>query len=348
MLGLNRSDLKTILTTTIIGAVIGAAYTQIAYLNRPDAQGSIWLGVGIGCSIGSLVSFFEIALVGQPNSWIRQLPFLVSLLVRAVIHLGLVYFSILAWQVIYQMLTGIPLVIIAGDPGDTMMDMGFSMAVVVMIIFYMQMRLFIGSRNLQNLIIGRYNKPRLEERIFMIVDVVGSTKLAQQLGDVDFHRYLNRVFSILDEPIHKNGGEVHSYVGDAIFAVWPVAANRKKNARPLRALAEMHQLLEKYGDRVEKKFGTIPKVRAAIHVGPVVAGETGHRKRQITYLGNTVNLAARIEALTKTGIGPYLASGSFLQTCELPNGVGVEALGEFDIKGSGTKIALARVGVDLQ
>lgn len=339
----DRSELQVIFTATLMGLLIGSAYTYVAYLSKPGADGQLWLGAGIGASIACLISYFEIIFVGRPESKIRQLPFWFSLIIRAVVHLEIIYFSIHAWQIIYRKITGIELQIIDSDLNDTLMDLGFSMIIVLIIIFYMQMRLFIGSRTLRNLIVGRYSRPQLEERVFLILDLVGSTKLAQELGDVEFHKFLNRVFILADGPIHKHGGEVHSYVGDSVFATWPVTQNKSQNTRALKAAKDIDAVIRGASDAIERKFNTKPAVRIAIHKGPVVAGETGHRKRQITYLGNTVNLASRIESLTKTGIGPYLASREYLQVCDLPVGTGVEDLGEFDVKGAKAPIGISRV-----
>ena len=341
MLRLESHELKTIAVTTLLGVVIGTIYTQIAYISRPDADAELWLGMGIGATIGLLITFFEVVFVGRPNSRIRQLPFLVSMIVRAIVHLLTIFFSIYLWQNLFGIITGREIVILSLNSSETTQDFIVSMSIVAIIIFYMQMQLFIGSRPLRNLIIGRYNQPLEEERIFMIIDLVGSTEFAQNKGDVTFHKYLNKLFILMDGPIHRHGGEVHSYVGDAIFAVWPVSGNPKKDARPLDTLMDIKALLEERSAQIEQEFGQEPELRVAIHKGPVVIGETGHRKRQITYLGNTVNLAARIETLTRTVSGNTLASSEYLDSVEVPKDLLVTEQGEFDVKGSSKPLHLS-------
>ncbi len=182
----------------------------------------------------------------------------------------------------------------------------------------------------------------------MIVDVVGSTQLAQKLGDVAFHKYLNRLFILMDTPIDRHGGEIHSYVGDAVFLVWPVKDDRRKNARPLKAIAVFEELFEKEATAIEREFGVTPAFRVAIHKGAVVAGETGHRKRQITYLGHTVNIASRIETLTKTADQGYLASNDYLSICEIPDTIQVQDAGEHEVKGSDDPVRLSSFTVKPQ
>ena len=149
----------------------------------------------------------------------------------------------------------------------------------------MQMRLFIGPRTLKNLILGKYNQPLLEERIFMFLDIAGSTNAAQKIGDVEFHRYLNQLFILFDRPINQSGGEVHSYVGDAIIATWPLSESAEENSRVFKALREIHQLCQLHSKTIRESFKVEPGVRAAIHGGPVVAGETGDSKRQSHLFG---------------------------------------------------------------
>lgn len=343
---LNAYDLKTFAVISILGAAIGAAYTQIAYLAQGDAVGTIWLGVGIGGLIGLFIPMFEKLVVDHPESFLNDLPFYASFPIRVIIHVAIIFVSIWICQTLYQVMTGIPLFLIGVDQGDTVTDIAFSFAAVVLMVFAMEMRVFIGGRTLTNLMMGRYNRPRLEHRIFVIIDIVGSTALAQKLGDVAFHRYLNRIFHLLDAPIHQHGGEVHSYVGDSVFAVWPVHEKPEKNARVLHALAQMHTIIEHNGEKIEREFGERRGIRAAIHLGPVVTGETGHRKRQITYLGNTVNLVSRIESLTKTGIGNYLASKAFLDNVEIPAKIDVTSLGNHAVKGAADGIEVSRLQVN--
>lgn len=327
----------------LIGAIAGGMYTSVIYLSRPDAVGSVVLGVCLGALIGTGISLFESVFVARPNSRIRQLPFWLSMLIRAFAASMIIMVARLVAQMGYQFFTGDFVKLTGESQRETITDVGFSLVVISILIIMMQMRNFVGGTTFKNLIFGRYNRPRIEDRIFLIIDVVGATKLAQEIGDVQFHKYLNRIFVLLDDPIHKHGGEVHSYVGDAIFAVWPADKNGKNNRKPLEALAAMIELLNTHRQHIEDEYGVAPQIRAALHKGPVVTGETGYRKRQITFLGNTVNLASRIESLTKTGIGTYLASIEYLGELELPEGLTATPIGEFDVKGSSKPVSLFRL-----
>ena len=85
------------------------------------------------------------------------------------------------------------------------------------------MRRVIGGRTLNDLLLGRYHQPVREERVFMLVDIKGSTALAERLGDERAHAFITSTFFDIDQPILEHGGEVYSYVGDGLIASWPLA-----------------------------------------------------------------------------------------------------------------------------
>lgn len=342
------TSLKVVLFLMILGAIVGYLYTQIVYFSRPNPDGNIWIGTTIGLTLSGLSAFFEIFFVGRPESKIRALPFWASFLIRVFTHLFITIFSILVVQTIYSKLVGTPIFLIGDEVGDTLTDIGFSLFVIALIIFWLQMRVFIGSRTLKNLIIGKYNRPQTEERIFMIVDILGSTAATQEIGDSKFHTYLNRLFILFDQAIHINGGEVHSYVGDAIFVMWPFEKDPKLNERIFKTLQELHRICEKKNDAIVREFGIPPKFRAAIHGGPIVVGEMGYRKRQITYLGNTLNLTARLEALSKELEIPYLVSDEVLKRSSVPAALKSISLGEKSVKGSAKKLAVSSIVIEVE
>jgi len=72
----------------------------------------------------------------------------------------------------------------------------------------------------------------------------------------------------------------------------------------------------------------------------------GHRKRQITYLGNTLNLTSRLEALSKSLDIPYLVSDEVLERSSLPQSMKITSLGEKDVKGSAKKLAVSQIVIE--
>jgi len=331
------------LVVIALGGILGYFYVQIAYVQGQNFEGSPWLGAFIGFMIAGLSSGFEIFVIANPASPLRKLTFIPLLVVRVVILAVLFLAAIIFSQFIYDQLYGTTILTGQTRLDDYLVDLVFSMTVAGAIIFYLQMRLFIGARTLRNLILGKYAQPKSEQRIFMFIDVIGSTAVAQKIGDVRFHEYLNRLFTLFDEPIARYGGDIHSYVGDAIIATWPLTDNKRKNAKALNAAGVIVDLCREEADDIEEEFSAKPGIRIALHGGPVVAGETGFSKRQITYLGDTINITARIEAKAKEVDGNYLISTSLLECMELPDDIACEKIGEFDMKGASAKISLNRL-----
>ena len=136
---------------------------------------------------------------------------------------------------------------------------------------------------------------------------------------------------------------MHSYVGDAIIVTWPLSSKPQKNARALLTAKHIVEICASNAEIIEDEFGEKPRIRLAINGGPIVAGETGFSKRQITYLGDTINITSRIEHLAKELNQDYLISTNLLAAMDLPEDIQASALGDFPMKGAKNKMALSKL-----
>ena len=340
----SRSTIRfsTWLAIIFFGGLVGFIYAQAVY-TPANSTSSPWLGVFIGMGIAMATSGFELFFVSNPNSLIRKLAFIPQLLLRVFTHAVLILSTMVGMQFLYDKIYGTTILSLDDGFGDYAADLGFSLFVAALILFYLQMRLFIGGRTLKNILLGKYNSPKSENRIFMFVDVVGSTAAAQKIGDIRFHKYLNRLFTLFDGPITRFGGEVHSYVGDAIIITWPLSSKPQKNARALLTAKHIVELCAINAEKIEGEFGEKPRIRLAINGGPIVAGETGFSKRQITYLGDTINITSRIEHLAKELNQDYLISTNLLASMDLPDDIQASSLGDFPMKGAKNKMGLSKL-----
>ena len=142
---------------------------------------------------------------------------------------------------------------------------------------------------------GRYHRPRLEERVFLFMDLVNSTTIAEHLGPLRFHGLLDRIAFDIADAVATYHGEIHRYVGDEIIVTWPADRGLRDAACVRTAFAMVGGVDRRQAGYVED-FGVKPAFHLAIHVGPVVVGEMGDLHREIVFLGDTVNTTARIEA----------------------------------------------------
>jgi adenylate cyclase len=219
---------------------------------------------------------------------------------------------------------------------DSTLPRGVAVTVAAMMVSFTvlvrQASLMIGERNLRDIMLGRYRRPRSEERFFLFIDVVGSTGVAERLGPLSVHRYLDRVFEAASDPIDDHGGEVFQYVGDEIVVTWTVADGRA-GARPLACLFAVQAALARAAPDFERDFGTAPQLRAALHAGEVVAGEVGGSRRSIVFHGDVMNTASRVENLTRELGKPFLVTADALARLDGAQAWALEDLGEKQLRG---------------
>jgi adenylate cyclase len=85
--------------------------------------------------------------------------------------------------------------------------------VAVTIQFVLQMNRLIGTNVLGYFVAGVYHRPKTEERIFLFLDLEGSTQLAERLGSTRYFELLRRFVDDLTEPVLEAEGEIHQYAG---------------------------------------------------------------------------------------------------------------------------------------
>jgi len=171
-------------------------------------------------------------------------------------------------------------------------------AVVMMsiIIFTKQMSRKMGQRTLFNFITGKYTRPYHEERIFMFLDLDASSALAETLGDLRYHQFLNEFYYDIADEIVDAHGDIYQYVGDEVVITWKMKTglNSGNCLRPyFQILGKIEKVKQKYID----KFGAYPRFKAAVHCGQVIAAQIGDIKTEIVFHGDVVNTTSRIERL---------------------------------------------------
>lgn len=138
----------------------------------------------------------------------------------------------------------------------------------------------------------------------MFVDMVGFTSLAERLGAEATFLLMDKVYGVLIQKINEFGGSVLELRGDGVLAVFgaPVALEDATD-RALYAALAIHGQVAAFAERHEAELGGATLVmRIGIHGGPVVIGALGNAARvQFAAVGDTINLAARLEQLAAPG-----------------------------------------------
>ncbi len=138
--------------------------------------------------------------------------------------------------------------------------------------------------------------------VSMFVDMRGSTKLAEKRLPFDTVFIVNRFLGAVSQAVIESGGRPNQFVGDGMLALFGLTASRQEACRQaLRAAAmiavnvdELNQFLE-HDLREPIRFGI------GIHGGEVIVGDIGYRDHMVfTALGDAVNVAARLQDMTKS------------------------------------------------
>jgi adenylate cyclase len=271
-----------------------------------------------------------LGLAGPLGSSLRRAPFTLHVAVKTAIYLIVILFGLKlgAWAFPAP-----------GEGGLESVDVLFSLAISFVFVFMLEVNSLLGQNVLLNFVTGRYYRPRLEERVFLFIDLEGSTGLAERLGPLAFHRLLNPFVLDLTDLIVAARGEIHSYVGDELIAAWTLEDGKP----PARCVAACFAALDRLAEGApdyRREFGAAVNFRAGLHCGPVVAGEMGSVKKEIVFLGDTVNTAARIQELCRKTGDRVIASADLIDRLELPPGVAKRSLGDLRLRGKGAHLAL--------
>jgi class 3 adenylate cyclase len=166
--------------------------------------------------------------------------------------------------------------------------------------------------------LGRYVPEQLVERIVrreadmklggtkraitvLFADVVGFTPLTDRLPPEATVAMLNELFTILTQIVFKHGGTVDKFIGDCVMAFWNAPGDQADHVRlALETAEDMQAWLEQGNERWRSKYGVTLELAIGVHTGEAVVGNIGSEKRmEYTAIGNTVNLAARLEAIAR-------------------------------------------------
>lgn len=132
-------------------------------------------------------------------------------------------------------------------------------------------------------------------------DVQGFTSISENLSPVKLTEVLNKYLSAMTDIILSNGGTIDKYEGDAIIAFWNAPAYQKDHAnRAIKAALECQKKLEQMAPELEALSGKVFRQRIGLNTGPAVVGNMGSVQRfDYTMMGDTVNLASRLEGINK-------------------------------------------------
>ena len=312
VVGSSAEQFRDLHATPVNPAMSGAelAAIQIANMLKNEARARPAGGVVLEVAALLAVALLAAALfvfVGP----------LISFIAAAVISAGWVWFNLGQWDnlVVYRFTP--PLLVFIGL---------FLWSFIVG--FVVQWR---SSRQLQDTF-GQYVPPELAKRMgrekvsmegesrtisVLFSDVRNFTSISEQYEPKALAQLMNRMLTALSAAIHKHGGTVDKYIGDAVMAFWNAPLDDPEHARnaTLGAL-DMQEEMRKLSDQLVAEGREPMRLGVGICTGEASVGNMGSELRMAyTAMGDTVNLSSRLEGLTKQYGAGILVSESVREAC---------------------------------
>ena len=199
----------------------------------------------------------------------------------------------------------------------------------------------VGKSNFGSWLLGGMNKPKEEERIFMFIDMKSSTTIAEQLSHQEFSHLVQDVFNDL-AIVDNYQGEIYQYMGDGAIISWPLNKGLKNN-NVLKAFYGFTNVISRRDDYYHRRYQLIPRFKAGIHVGKVMKLQVGRIRKDISYNGDTLNTAARIESMCNEYNKSLLISGDLHNLISEKGQYVFKEVGNIRLKGKRRKVDVFQV-----
>jgi adenylate cyclase len=174
----------------------------------------------------------------------------------------------------------------------------------------------------------------------MFSDIADFTHLSEGMAPANLIRLLNMYLTPVTDVILKAGGYLDKYVGDSVMGVWGAPYYDAQHAlRACQSALAQQEILETLNGRIESEFGLRLRVRMGINSGEVTAGNMGsERKCQYTVIGDSVNLASRIEPINRD-VGCRILVGEATQAL-ISDHLETRQIGKFVVAGRDRAVTL--------
>ena len=226
---------------------------------------------------------------------------------------------------------------LAAPPHAAMLPMEFAILTVAMIFgTNVLASYFVETQSRQKIVklFGQYVPPaiveeisRHPERLIMegeskrltvfFCDLQNFSSVAEQLNPKQLALLLNEYFTDMSEVLFRHGATIDKYIGDSIMAFWGAPlAQADHAARAVTSAFEMHRTIKVLQQAFVRRGWPAPSMGIGINTGVMNVGNMGSRYRvAYTVVGDAVNLASRLETLTRSYGVPTIVSDATRQEC---------------------------------
>jgi len=188
-----------------------------------------------------------------------------------------------------------------------------------------------------DILLGKYVRPKTENRIVAFIDLNDSTSIAEKLGHMQYFKFIREFIYHISNALIEYDGRIYQYVGDEIVVSWMY--NEKNVRRCLKAVIEARRNIQKESVKFKRDFDLVPEFRVGIHIGEVTVGEIGVIKKDIAMSGDTMNTTARIRSACSDMNRKFVVSKDFIEKSDLED-FQWESMGLVELKGKRREIEL--------
>jgi adenylate cyclase len=174
-------------------------------------------------------------------------------------------------------------------------------------------------------VLARNDEPlkqvRAQNVAVLFVDIVGFTTYADQKEPAAVIQTLREFLGLMETQVFQHGGTLDKYLGDGLMATFgtPVAGDQDASASLLCGKAMLSAMQAWNANRITA--GEPPlKISVGLHYGPVVTGDIGANRLEFAVIGSTVNLASRLESLTRAKSVSLIASDALIERAAIEQG----------------------------
>lgn len=212
---------------------------------------------------------------------------------------------------------------------------------------------FVAPSVLETIVVAsedELTRPRRMEATVLFTDLKGFTTISEERPPEEVAALLNEHFEIMTEIIDRHAGTVSKFIGDAIMALFGVPVPQPDHAaRAVRCAVEMQRAMDEFRQRLAQRQLPELFMRIGIHTGELVFGAIGSKRQSdLTVIGDTVNVASRLEGMNKEFGSRILISETTYKAAQAAGArLIAESVGEVTVRGRARPLRVYKVlGVD--
>ena len=173
----------------------------------------------------------------------------------------------------------------------------------------------------------------------LFADIRDFTRLAEKMSPAETFHFVNQYLSAMEPAITRHNGVIDKFVGDAVMALFP---DRPDDA--LQAALDMFLRLDTFNREREGRGEPPVKIGIGVHTGILMLGTVGARDRMdTTVISDAVNLASRVENLTKTYQLPLIVTEDTFRALQSPDEVAMRRIDRVLVQGKSQPVVLYEV-----